>query len=222
MQPVTQLEEVVVQTGYQSLPKERVTGSFVKISPEQLSRKVSPDILSRLDGIANGVYFNGLTSPPLTSNASTKLGINIRGQSTLMPGLVSADPLIVVDNFPYEGNINNINPNDVESITILKDAAAASIWGARAGNGVIVITTKKRKPNQKMRVDLTVNTTVGNKPDLSYARNFLSAPDYINAEIYLYNQGLFTSDIANTTTRPALSPVIELLAKRKAGNDLCR
>lgn len=55
----------------------------------------------------------------------------------------STAPLIVVDNFPYEGDINNINPNDVGSITIFKDAAAASIWGARSGNGVIVITRAK-------------------------------------------------------------------------------
>lgn len=63
----------------------------------------------------------------------------IRGISTING---PKSPLIVVDNFPYEGDISNINPNMVESITVLKDASAASIWGARAANGVIVITTK--------------------------------------------------------------------------------
>ena len=77
-----------------------------------------------------------------TSQAANKLGIQVRGLSTV---LTEAAPLIILDNFPFEGDINSINPNDVESVSVLKDAAAASIWGIKAGNGVIVITTKKRK-----------------------------------------------------------------------------
>jgi TonB-dependent SusC/RagA subfamily outer membrane receptor len=69
----------------------------------------------------------------------------IRGLSTLQG---PKNPLIILDNFPYEGDLSNINPNMVESITVLKDAAASSIWGARAANGVIVITTKNSKFNQ--------------------------------------------------------------------------
>ena len=128
------LNEVTVNTGYQSLPKERSTGSFVQIDKELLNRKVSTNILDRLDGVTSGLLFN--RNKPAGANESD---ITIRGRSTLF-GQVS--PLIVVDNFPYDGDINNINPNEVESITILKDASAASIWGVRSGNGVIVITTK--------------------------------------------------------------------------------
>src|SRR5262249_52705174 len=117
--------EVIVSTGYQDIPKERVTGSFVKLDNELLNRKISTNILDRIYEITSGLT---------QSNNSAIPSLLIRGLSTINSG---NSPLIVVDNFPYEGNLNNLNPNDVESITVLKDAAAASIWGVRAGNGVI-------------------------------------------------------------------------------------
>jgi TonB-dependent SusC/RagA subfamily outer membrane receptor len=93
------------------------------------------DVLSRLEDVTSGLIFNR----NVEGNTND---ISIRGRSTIFG---NARPLIVIDNFPYDGDINNINPNDVESVTVLKDAAAASIWGARAGNGVIVITTKGKR-----------------------------------------------------------------------------
>ncbi len=90
--------------------------------------------------------------------------ISIRGRSTIKG---NTQPLIVVDNFPFEGDINSINPNDIENITILKDAAAASIWGARAGNGVIVITSKKGRV-AKPSLSFNSNITFSAKPDLFY------------------------------------------------------
>jgi TonB-dependent SusC/RagA subfamily outer membrane receptor len=126
----SELNEVIVSTGYQQIPAERATGSFAFADNKLLNRRVSPDVLTRISDVVPGVIFN-----KGRSNA-----LRIRGQSTIF---AEAEPLIVIDNFPYEGDLNSINPNDVESITVLKDAAAASIWGARAGNGVIVITTKK-------------------------------------------------------------------------------
>ncbi|WP_025144931.1 SusC/RagA family TonB-linked outer membrane protein [Pedobacter jeongneungensis] len=212
-----QLEEVsVVSTGYQTLPKERATGSFVQLDNTLLNRRISTNILERIDGIAPGVYFNGQGSSVLRSSAASSRnpGLNIRGRSTILAG---TDPLIVLDNFPYEGEISNINPNDIESITILKDAAAASIWGARAGNGVIVITTKKGKLNQKMQVELNTNVTIGNKPDLFYDKNYLSAPEYIEVEKILFNAGFFNADITNTTAQTPVSPVIDILTQQRSG-----
>src|SRR5690606_1445510 len=121
----------VVSTGYQEIPRERATGSFVQLDETTLNRRVSTSILERLEDITPGLIFNRT----LQNNDP----ITIRGRSTIN---ANPRPLIVVDNFPYDGEIENINPNDVEKITVLKDAAAASIWGAQAGNGVIVITTK--------------------------------------------------------------------------------
>lgn len=212
-----QLNDVsVISTGYQTLPKERATGSFVQLDNTLLNRRVSTNILDRIDGIAPGVYFNGQGSNTIrTSGLSPRNpGINIRGQSTIN---APTDPLIVLDNFPYEGEISNINPNDIESITILKDAAAASIWGAKAGNGVIVITTKKGRFNQKLQIDLNTNVTIGNKPDLYYDKNYLTSPQYIEVEKYLFNAGLFNSDIDNTTSQTPVSPVIDILALQRLG-----
>src|SRR5690606_4884570 len=106
--------------------RERATGSFTHVDNRLFNRSVGPGILERLEGIAPGVQF---VNPGGTSPSDMR----IRGVATIES---DGTPLIVVDNFPYEQDINTINPNDVASITVLRDAAAASIWGARAGNGV--------------------------------------------------------------------------------------
>ncbi|RLJ75143.1 TonB-linked SusC/RagA family outer membrane protein [Pedobacter alluvionis] len=205
----------VVSTGYQNIPKERATGSFVQIDNTLLNRRISTNILDRLDGITSGLIFNKVAGPVGIAPTNEKLGINIRGRVTI-DSKVSADPLVVLDNFPYEGDINSINPNDIESITILKDAAAASIWGARSGNGVIVITTKKGKLNEALKIDLNTNITIGESPNLKYSRNFLNSSDYIDIEKYLYSQNYYNQDLANTTTYPVISPVVALLARNTA------
>lgn len=208
-------ELLVVSTGYQSLPKERATGSFVQIDNQLLNRRVGTNILDRLDGITSGLIFNKVSGPVGIAPSNEKLGISIRGR-IVIDSKVSADPLIVLDNFPYEGDINNINPNDIESVTVLKDASAASIWGARSGNGVIVITTKKGRFKQPLKIDFNSNLTIGAKPNLKYSRNFINATDYIDVETYLFNQQYYDADLANTINYPVISPAIELLAKIKA------
>src|SRR5690606_4883361 len=135
------IEEVQVNTGYQRIPKERTTGSFVYIDNKLLNRRVTTNLMDRLDGVTSGLVFNRNNQ-----GSGNETPISIRGRSTLF---ANPEPLIILDNFPYEGDLASINPNDVESITVLKDAAAASIWGVRAGNGVIVITSKNGRANQK-------------------------------------------------------------------------
>ncbi len=125
------------------------------------------------------------------------------------------DPLIVVDNFIYDGNIANINPNDVESITVLKDAAAASIWGARAGNGVIVITTKKGHFNQKLQVDFNSDVIVTDKPNLDYNPKIPSS-DYIDFEQLLFSKGYYNSQFTSRA-HPAISPAVQVFEDRKSG-----
>lgn len=211
-----QLQSVeIVSTGYQTLPKERATGSFVQIDNTLLNRRVSTNILDRLDGITSGLIFNKISGPSGLAPTNEKLGISIRGRVTI-DDKVSADPLIVLDNFPYEGDINNINPNDIESVTVLRDAAAASIWGARSGNGVIVITTKRGKFNQPLKIELNSNLTVGSKPNLKYSRNFIGSSEFVDAETYLFNQGQYTPNLNDNNFYPVISPIVELLAKQKA------
>lgn len=197
---------VTVNTGYQILPKERATGSFTLVNKEQLDVRVAPDIISKLEGITNGLVFN--KDPNSRTNK-----LRVRGESTIF---ANANPLIVVDNFPYDGDINNINPNDVENITILKDAAAASIWGVQAGNGVIVITTRRAKLNQQLRLELNTNITVSDRPDLFYAPA-ISPSDYIDFEQFLFTKGYYTSALADINKK-AVSPVVEILAKQASGN----
>ena len=200
------LDEVVVNTGYQNIPKERATGSFVTVSNELLNNRVAPDIISKLEGITSGlVFFKGVPNRPAE--------INIRGQSTLFS---NTQPLIVVDNFPYDGDINTINPNDVASITVLKDAAAASIWGVRAGNGVIVITTKKGKFNSPLKVSFNSNITVSQKPDIFYDSRFIASADFVDMESFLFSKGYYNSDFNAADQRP-LSPVVDILHRQQSG-----
>lgn len=200
------LAEVVVNTGYQQLPKERATGSFTVIGKELLARSVSTNILDRLEGLTPSLLFD--------RRVADDHKIQLRGLSTLS-STISA-PLVVLDNFPFSGDINSINPADVESITLLRDATAASIWGARAGNGVIVITTKKGAYNQAPRLELSVLATHTPKPGLLKAVS-MSPADFVNVEGFLFDKGFYNADINNITSRPPLSPVVEALAKQRAG-----
>lgn len=199
---------VTVSTGYEDIPKERSTGSFVKIDNATLNKQAGTNILQRLNNVTSGLMFNVGKN---NNNPQSSTNISIRGLNTINGPL---DPLIVLDNFIYEGDINNINPNDVESISILKDAAATSIWGARAGNGVIVITTKRGRFNQKLKVDFNANVIISQKPDLFYLSQITSA-DYINVEQLMFNRGFFDNQISNSTDRPPLTPATEVFLSRR-------
>jgi TonB-linked SusC/RagA family outer membrane protein len=188
-------------TGYQDIPKERATGSYSQVPGAVIERRVSTGILDRLDGVTSSLLFN-----KNIVTGTNQSEITIRGRSTIFG---TPDPLIVVDNFPYSGDLNNINPEDIESVTVLKDAAAASIWGAFSGNGVIVMTTKKGKYNQARNWNFTTSVTVGEKPNLYY-QPILSSKDYVEVERFLYDSGFYNSKI-NNPTDPALSPAVEIL-----------
>lgn len=200
------IEEVEISTGYQTLPQERLTGAFNHINNETFNKQVGTDVLSRLEAVAGGLTMDRGTSQTPR--------IDIRGINTLSSGM--RGPLIVVDNFPYDGNIENINPNNVKDITILKDAAAASIWGARAANGVIVITTKKGNFDQPIRINANSNMRFANIPDLSYIPQ-MSSSDFIDVEQMLFQQNYYTSQ-ENSASRPALSPVVELLIRKRTAS----
>jgi TonB-linked SusC/RagA family outer membrane protein len=201
-------EVTVVSTGYQTLSKERTTGAFATVDNKLYNRRTGADVLSRLEGVVPGLIFNRNTS----NSAGGTSDISIRGHSTLFS---NDQPLIVVDGFPYEGNVNNINPNDVESITVLKDAAAASIWGVRSGNGVIVLTTKKGKQHQKLAIEFNMNLTMGNKPDLYYSPNFLNSASYIDIEQQLFARGYFDAKINDPNQ--VISPAVQILADQRSG-----
>ncbi|MES2455675.1 MAG: SusC/RagA family TonB-linked outer membrane protein [Bacteroidota bacterium] len=203
-------EVAIISTGYQVIEKQNATGSYTTLDMRQVNRKVSPDLFSRLEGISSGLLFNRNT---LASNAGD-IDLSIRGRSTIF---ANDQPLIVLDNFPYNGDFNALNPNDIAGITLLKDAAAASIWGVRAGNGVIVITTKKGKLRQPFSATLNTNITISKKPDLFYNPNYLSSSDYIDLETFLFGHGKYDAALADQVAYPVLSPVVQLLNRQRMG-----
>lgn len=198
------MEEVVINTGFFQVPKERATGSFTHIDNKELNRVVGGNILQRLEGIASGVQFT-------QANGDSPSDIRVRGLATIQS---DETPLIVVDNFPYEGDINTINPNDIESVTVLKDAAAASIWGARAGNGVIVITTKQGRYGQKAQISFNSNVTIGEKPDFLYSQNRLPSATVMEIEKEKYERGGFYLEHAQQRPFPEY---VELLIQKDKG-----
>lgn len=203
---INELDEVVISTGYQQLPKERTTGSFSIIPKERLQEQVSSKLMDRLPAIANS--YNVFSQRVYSSGDRP----TIRGMSGLGG---QGSILIVVDDFPYEGDMNNINPEDVESIVLLKDAAAASIWGARAGNGVIVITTKKGKLNTRTKIEMSSNVNIVAKPDL-YKLKTINSSDFIDMEMMMFDLRYRFADTANVS-RPAFSPVYEILFDKRNG-----
>ncbi|WP_230471257.1 SusC/RagA family TonB-linked outer membrane protein [Hymenobacter jejuensis] len=137
------LEEVVV-TGYQTQRKADLTGAVAVVKTEEIRDMASNDVTRNLQGRVPGV---NITTDGGPGSAAT---VRIRGIGTLG----NNDPLYVIDGIPTKEGINQINQNDIESIQVLKDASAASIYGSRAGNGVIIITTKKAKKGAT-RVDFS-------------------------------------------------------------------
>jgi len=205
------LKEVeVVSTGYQKIPKERATGSFALVDSVKFARRVSPDVFSRLEGITSGLLFNKNT---IRANSSS-LDLSVRGRSTIF---ANDQPLIILDNFPFDGDFNSINPNDIDTITVLKDAAAASIWGVRAGNGIIVITTKRGRNKQPLSVSINSNVTISGKSDLSYNQNFLTSSDYIDIETFLFDHGKYDKILTDPQNYTVVSPVVQILNKQRMG-----
>ncbi len=168
--------EVTINTGYQTIPKERATGSFGTVSKAQLN-KPSIDISQRLIGAVAGVQARSM-------DANGTPSFEIRGQTSLYG---KASPLVVVDGFTVQGDFSSVNPNDVESVTVLKDAAAASIWGARAANGVIVITTKSAKKGTPLKVEFSAFARVGKKMNVDYVRPLASSAESVDYEMKAFN-----------------------------------
>ena len=143
------LGEVVV-IGYGSQLRKVVTGAVQTINNKELKDIPVSQITQKLQGRLAGVQINQTTGKP-----GQGMSVRIRGQLSVSAG---SDPLYVVDGFPITGNIGAINPDEIENISILKDAASTSLYGSRAANGVVLITTKKGKRGQ---TNVSFNTFAG-------------------------------------------------------------
>ncbi|MDE7073525.1 MAG: SusC/RagA family TonB-linked outer membrane protein, partial [Odoribacter sp.] len=170
LQEDTKMMDEVVVTGVQTIEKGRATGSFTLLNQEDMKQIYSTSLTERLEGQVAGLLVD-------KNNEMTIRGI----------GSLNADtrPLIVVDGFPLESSELNINPNDIDQITVLKDAASASIWGIRAANGVVVVTTKRGSKNRPLNVSYSGNVTYSGAVDLDDL-HIMAADEYAATEFNKY------------------------------------
>lgn len=131
-QDMNTLEEVVL-TGYSTQAKKDITGAVAVVDVKELTKVQAPNVAQQLQGRAAGVTVTSNSTP------GGEATVRVRGFSTIN----NNDPLYIIDGVPTKGGLNSINPNNIESMQVLKDASSTSIYGSRASNGVIIITTKK-------------------------------------------------------------------------------
>ena len=142
------LNEVVVEVAYGSAKRSSLTGAISSVNKEQIELRPVSNVTAALEGTTSGVQINSTYGEP-----GSAPDIRIRGFGTVNG---STSPLYIVDGMPISGNISDLNPNDIESISVLKDAASCALYGNRASNGVVLITTKKGT-SSKLSFELRIN-----------------------------------------------------------------
>lgn len=206
---VKQLDAVIV-TGFQTISRERATGAATIVKNDYLDKIQAPDLGSKLEGATPGLTnYNGKMS--------------IRGTSSFS---VNSTPLLVLDGQPVTGvSINELNPEDIETITVLKDAAATSLYGVRASNGVIVVTTK-RGTSKKPSINISANFYLNPLPSLDY-RHYASTSDIIDYERdYLTNNPTYQNnpldyfDSQNDMRAPKYFSTVDRLYYRLAKGEI--
>lgn len=170
------LDEVMV-VAYGTARKSTFTGSAATIKAKDIENRSITSITKALDGAAPGVQ-SSLGSGQPGSDAS----VRIRGFGSIN---ASANPLYVVDGVPFDGDLNSINSNDIESFTVLKDASASSLYGSRAANGVVMITTKSGKDTQG-KVDINFKTNLGTASRAIGRYDLMDQKEYIETVFQSY------------------------------------
>lgn len=166
-----QLDEVVVQVAYGSATKSTLTGAVSQIDSKEMDKRPVTSITSALEGTVAGVQVNSTYGQPGSSPS-----VNIRGYGTVNGG--NNQPLYIIDGVAFGGNISDLNSNDIESISVLKDAAACALYGNRASNGVVLITTKRGR-NSKMDFNLKLTQGTYSKGMKEY--KLLNANQFMEA-----------------------------------------
>jgi len=182
----------VVAIAYGVAKKESITGAITTVSSKSIEKRAVSNISAALEGQAAGVMVNNAIGEPGTDPV-----IRIRGFSTIN---ASNSPLYVIDGVPFGGSITDLNPADIENISLLKDAASTSLFGNRASNGVILITTKKGK-SEKVSVRATFNQGLFMRGVQEYEK--LDAREFMEVMWKGYRNSLLTS-------QPTKYPTVEL------------
>lgn len=162
----TELLEEVMVVAYGTAKKSAFTGSAAVVDSKEIGKIQSSNVANALTGKVAGVQLNTSSGQP----GATTPSIRVRGISSINAG---NDPLIILDGAPYDGDLNNISSQDIESMTVLKDAASNALYGARGANGVIIITTKKGNAGQTR---VTVDAKWGSNSRATQDYNFVKSP----------------------------------------------
>ena len=188
------LDEVVV-VAYGTAKKSELTGAVSQVTSQQIEARPVTSVTSALEGTTTGLVVNSTYGQP-GSDAS----IRIRGFASING---SNEPLYVIDGVPFGGNISDLSSADIESITVLKDATSAALYGNRAGNGVVLINTKKGR-DDKVRINASVMMGTYNRGIPEYDR--MDARNWMNAMMQSYAREHFTA--GNSGTNPDGSPKV--------------
>jgi TonB-linked SusC/RagA family outer membrane protein len=213
-----------VNTGYQRIRPEQSTGAVSIITTKEYESRISTNFLDGLVNRLPGLMINNTvtftSTVPGTTGSTSRALFNIRGISTMS---ANQNPLIVIDGYPTELTIDMLDPNEIESVTILKDAAAATVYGVRASNGVIVITRKKASQG---KARFAFRSTIGITPKEDYNRyRWADDASSIVANYQKTTQssivnagswGLLSTSTAGTGGTVRRSPVFYLLAQQAA------
>lgn len=198
LKPTTQDMSEVVVVAYGTQKRESITGAISTIGTKQLENRLTTNITQALAGAAPGISTTSGNGQPGSSAA-----IRIRGFGSIN---ASSAPLFVVDGFPYEGFIGDLNTNDIESISLLKDASSTALYGARAANGVVLITTKKGK-SADPKVNINATTGYSQRAIAEYDR--VGTHDYYPAMWQaLKNSLVYTSGMTEDAAAAQASATI--------------
>ena len=199
LHPNTEVLDEVMVVAYGTAKKSAFTGSASVVSSDEINKIQSSNAINALNGKTSGVQMNTSSGQP----GATTPSIRIRGISSINAG---KDPLVILDGIPYDGDLNNISNQDIESMTVLKDAASSALYGARGANGVIIITTKKGNAGQ---AKITVDAKWGVNSRATQDYNYIDSPAqyyemYYGAlkSYFMNNQGMSAAEahaMANNT-----------------------
>ncbi|MCY4781038.1 TonB-dependent receptor [Sphingobacterium sp. UT-1RO-CII-1] len=182
----TALDEVIV-VAYGTSSKSSFTGAASTVKSDVIENRSITSITKALDGAAPGVVSTSGSGQP-----GSGANIRVRGFGSIN---ASADPLYVVDGIPFNGDLNSINPNDVESLTVLKDAAASTLYGSRAANGVIMITTKSGKNTGRIDINFKANVGVASRAVGRY--DVMNQKEYLETAFQAYkNEAMVVNGIS--------------------------
>ncbi|KMQ68209.1 membrane protein [Chryseobacterium sp. FH2] len=179
-----EIDEVVI-VAYGKAKKNSYTGSVATISSEKINNRPVTNITKALEGQVPGLQAVSSSGQP-----GSVASVRIRGIGSLS---ASSDPLYVVDGLPFDGNINTISPNDIESISVLKDATASALYGSRGANGVIIVTTKSGKKGES-RINFNISQGFSSRAVKDYAQ--VSTDQYFELYWEAMRNGFVANNIA--------------------------